>query len=90
MNWSQIRQAYPDQWLVIEAMEAHSVNNQRQLDRIAVIETCPDGKGAFQSYQRLHEAHPFRELYFVHTARDTLDIRERHWVGIRGHHATYA
>ncbi len=52
------------------------------LDRIAVIETCRDGKGAFQSYQRLHEAHPFREFYFVHTGRETLDIRARHWVGI--------
>ncbi len=90
MNWSQVRQAYPDQWLVIEALEAHTVGNQRLLDHIAVIATCQDGKGAFQSYQRLHEAHPFREFYFVHTARDTLDIRERHWVGIRGQHATYA
>jgi hypothetical protein len=90
MNWSQVRQAYPDQWLVIEALEAHTVDNQRQLDRIAVLESCQDGKGAFQSYQRFHEAHPWREFYFVHTARETLDIRERHWVGIRGQHATYA
>ena len=90
MNWSQVRQAYPDQWLVIEALEAHSDDAQRQLDRIAVLETCPDGKAAFDRYQHLHEEHPFRELYFVHTGREMLDIRERHWVGIRGNHAAYA
>jgi len=90
MNWPQVRQAYPDQWLVIEALEAHTVNNQRQLDRIAVLEACRDGKGAFHSYQRFHETHPFREFYFVHTGRETLDIRERHWTGIRGRHATHA
>lgn len=48
MRWLQVRQAYPDQWLVIEALEAHTVDNQRQLDRIAVIETCRDGKGALR------------------------------------------
>lgn len=90
MNWSQVRQAYPDQWLVIEALEAHSTEAQRQLDRIAVLETCSDGKAAFERYQRLHEEHPMRELYFVHTGREALDVRERHWVGIRGNHATDA
>lgn len=88
MNWPQVRKAYPNQWLVIEALEAHTEENRRVLDRIAVLETCADGAGAFQSYQRVHEEHPFREFYFVHTGRETLDIRERHWVGIRRPHAT--
>jgi hypothetical protein len=91
MNWSQVRQAYPDQWLVIEALDAHTEDSQRHLDRIAVLESCSDGKGAFHSYQRLHEAYPFREFYFVHTGRETLDIRERYWMGIRGgKNAAYA
>ena len=28
MNWPQVRKAYPDQWLVIEALEAHTEDNQ--------------------------------------------------------------
>ena len=83
MNWPQVRKAYPDQWLVIEALEAHTEDNQRLLDRIAVLDICVDGASAFHSYQRLHEEHPFRECYFVHTGRENLDIRVRHWVGIR-------
>ena len=38
MIWSEVREAYPDQW---------------------------------------------REFYYVHTSRKHLDIRERHWIGIR-------
>ncbi len=36
------------------------------------------------SYRRLHGCYPQRELYFVHTSREELDIEERRWLGIRG------
>ncbi len=42
-----------------------------------MIETCPDGTTAMQSYQRLHREHPSRELYFVDTERVHLDSHER-------------
>jgi hypothetical protein len=29
MRWPEMREAYPDQWLVIEALEAHSVHTSR-------------------------------------------------------------
>ncbi len=90
MIWSDVRKAYPDQWLIIEALEAHTEGIQRILDRIAVIETCADGSAAMQCYERLHQEYPMREFYFVHTGRETLDIRERHWVGIRRNDAAYA
>ena len=80
MVWSEVRKAYPDQWLVIEALEAHTEGSQRLLDRIAVIETCPDGASAMQRYQRLHRNYPLREFYYVHTSRENLDIRECHWI----------
>jgi hypothetical protein len=83
MRWPEVREAYPDQWLVIEAIEAHSEENQRILDQIAVVEACPDSVKAMQTYRRLHQQHPAREFYFVHTSRDSLEIEERKWAGIR-------
>ncbi len=84
MKWTEIRKAYPDQWLLVEALEAHTTpDNQRVLDRLAVIETCPDGSKAMQRYRHLHQTNPQREFYFVHTSREELDIRERQWHGIR-------
>ena len=42
--WAEIRQAYLNQWLIIEALEAHTTpDKQRHLDCLAVIDTCPDG-----------------------------------------------
>ena len=91
MLWSEIRKAYPDQWLVIEAIEAHtSPSNQRELEKIAVIETCEDGIAAMNRYRHLHSQYPDREFYFVNTSRKELDIRERQWVGIRRNDAVTA
>ena len=91
MRWSEIRRAYPNQWLIIEALEAHTTpDNRRQLDKIAVIERCPDGSAAMHSYRFLHKQYPGREFYFVHTSREELDIREQQWLGIRRGNAAIA
>lgn len=91
MLWSEIRTAYPNQWLIVEALEAHTTpGHQRQLERLAVVETCLDGSTAMGRYRQLHQQYPFREFYFVHTSREELDIREREWVGVRRSHAAIA
>ena len=87
MRWQEVRLAYPHQWLVIEALQAHREADQRVLDSIAVVEVCPDGSSALNSYLSLHHAMPEREYYYVHTSRAELDIRERLWLGVRGGHA---
>jgi hypothetical protein len=87
MQWREIRQAYPDRWLIVEALEAHNTGAQRELDRLAVIEECADGTQCFNRYQELHVRYPEREFYFVHTSREQLEILERQWLGIRLDHA---
>ena len=88
MQWSEIRKAYPNQWLVVEALQAHTTpDNRRLLDKIAVVEHCNDGSAAMDSYRRIHQQYPTREFYFVHTSREELDIREQQWLGIRKSHA---
>jgi hypothetical protein len=89
MIWSEVRQAYPEQWLVIEALAAQTRNNQRQLERIAVIERCPDGSTALQRYRQLRQQYPDREFYYVHTQREQLEIKERQWLGVRRSHAAH-
>jgi len=88
MRWFEVQQTYPDQWLVIEAVQAHSEAGQRILDKISIVETCPDGSEAFQRYRNWHQQYPEREFYYVHTSRDQLDIRERQWLGVRRGSAT--
>jgi len=91
MNWSELRTTYPDQWLIIEAIEAHTTaDSHRVLHRLAVIEACPDGATAMQRYRQIHQEFPQREFYFVHTSREELVVRERQWLGVRKGDATLA
>ncbi len=88
MLWTEIRTAHPDQWLVIEALEAHSERDHRIFDRIAVVEVCTDGRTAMKRYGQLQREDPQRELCYVHTSKDKLEFEERLWLGIRGLRAT--
>jgi hypothetical protein len=83
MQWQEIRQHYPQQWLLLEAIQAHSEANKRILEQLAVIEAFPDSITAMKHYARLHHDAPTRELYVFHTGRETLEITERTWLGIR-------
>jgi hypothetical protein len=84
MQWQEIRQHYPEQWLLLEAIQAHSEGNKRVLDQLAVLGAFTDSTTALQSYGKFHRVAPQRELYVFHTSRKSLDITERSWLGVRG------
>ncbi|HSN73692.1 MAG TPA: hypothetical protein VL334_01220 [Anaerolineae bacterium] len=84
MKWQEIRTHYPEQWLLLEAIKAHSLDNQRILDQLAVVGAFPDSVSAMKGYVQLHHEAPERELYVFHSSREALDITERQWLGIRG------
>ena len=84
MKWQEIREHYPQQWILIEAIKAYSEAGKRMLEQLAVVGTFPDSVAAMKSYAQLHREAPKRELYVFHTSRETLDITERRWLGIRG------
>lgn len=84
MEWQEIRRHYPSQWLLVEAIRARSEADKRILEQLAVVGAFPDSATAMQSYTQLHREAPERELYVFHTSRETLDITERRWLGIRG------
>jgi hypothetical protein len=82
-QWDEIRRQFPRQWLLIEAIAAHSSEGRRVLDDIGVVDTFSEAGAALKSYQELHHRSPQRELYVVHTDREQLDITEVTWLGIR-------
>lgn len=84
MQWPEIRQHYPHRWLLVEAIKAHSEEDKRILDQLAVVGVFPDSVSAMRNYAQLHLEAPDRELYVFHTEREALDITERRWLGIRG------
>ena len=83
MNWQKVRERYPNQWLLVEAIGAHTADDQRILNEIAVVDAFADSVTALQCYQTLHHEDPQRELYVFHTDREQLDVTERRWLGVR-------
>ena len=83
MQWEHVRAAYPDQWVIVEALEAHTERNRRVFDRLSVVEPCASGEAALRRYRELHRQHADRELYFLHTTNQDPDVEERSWTGIR-------
>jgi hypothetical protein len=83
MRWQEIRDLYPRQWILVEAIKAHSEADQRILEQLAVVGIFPDSISALKSYAQLHHEAPRRELYVFHTSRETVDVTERRWLGIR-------
>ncbi len=84
MIWKEIQESFPHQWLLVEAIKAHSEGGKRILDDLTVINTYPDSRTALKSYAQFRQEAPDREYVVLHTSRQTLDIKERHWLGIRG------
>ncbi len=42
MVWQAIQKHYPQQWLLVEAIKAHSEANKRVLEQLAVVGAFPD------------------------------------------------
>ncbi|MDT3699521.1 MAG: hypothetical protein RO469_08830 [Thermincola sp.] len=85
MRWEDVGKSYPQQWVIIEAIEAHTEDNKRIIENIQLVELFgEDNNGALRRYVRLHKAHPEKEYYVVHTSRPELNVKERNWTGVRG------
>lgn len=84
MLWVEVKRAYPNQWVIIEAIEAHTEGVKRIISQMTVVDNFQDDNNkALLHYLQLHRKHRERELYVVHTSRPELDIIEQRWIGVR-------
>lgn len=84
MMWEDVRQAFPEQWVLIEAVQAHTDDKcERVLEEITLLKRFPKSPDAMRSYQAIHRENFDRELYVLHTSRKEPNIIEKKWVGVR-------
>lgn len=83
MKWTEVRRDYPSKWVIIEAIEATTRDKKRIVDEMIVVGSFDDNNVALRKYIDLHKERPDREMYVVHTSRETLDIEELTWTGVR-------
>lgn len=82
MKWEKIREHYPEQWVLVEAISAYSKNSIRYLEELSVISTFPESTLAWKEYKKLHLANPSREYYIFHTDHETIEVKEQKFIGI--------
>ncbi len=84
MKWEEVCQAFPKQWVLIEAVKAYTnEESERILEDVAPLKKFPNSPDAMKAYQELHRENPTRELYVLHTNRKNPNIIEKKWVGVR-------
>lgn len=84
MKWEDVRQAFPEKWVLIEAIQAFTnEKSERILVDIAPLKKFSNSPEAMKAYQELHHENPSREFYVIHTSRDKPNIIEKKWVGVR-------
>jgi len=84
MKWEEVCQAFPDQWVLIEAIQANTNDeSERILEEVAPLKMFSNSPEAMKAYQELHRENPSRELYVLHTSRKNPNIIEKKWVGVR-------
>lgn len=63
MKWEDVCQAFPEQWVLIEAIRAHTnEKRERILDEMAPLKKFSNSPDAMKAYQEIHRDDPTREL----------------------------
>ncbi|QGQ93828.1 hypothetical protein EHS13_02350 [Paenibacillus psychroresistens] len=83
MRWEEVREQFPNEWVVCETLQSHSEGGFCFIEEVMVIDRFEDSRVAMKRYYELHQDKPLREYGFFHTSRETLQLREK-WAGVRG------
>ncbi|WP_179952617.1 hypothetical protein [Cohnella abietis] len=85
MKWNEVQNLYPNEWVVIEAIQAHSDEGLRLVDEMAIVQKFDDSFEAMKQCNELQRERPANEFYFFHTSRPRVEIRERRCYAISGY-----
>lgn len=83
MKWTQIREQYPEQWVLVEAINAYSKNSFRHIEDLSIISNFTESTFAWKEYKKLHLDNPLREYYILHTCHETIEVEEQRFSGVR-------
>lgn len=83
MKWEEITELHPSRFVLIEAIQASSNNQIRQLEDMAVIQEYEDSQEAWKGYKYFHKLYQKRELYVFHTNRTDVEVIEELFSGVR-------
>ena len=66
MTWHEIQEQYPSLWLIVEALDAKTVDGERIWGSFNVIKPFQDSKRALSTYAQMRRKQPRREFHVFH------------------------
>lgn len=76
MNWQEIRDQYPNRWLLLEAYGAYTEKGKRVFPHLEVVGDFGDNSSAaWARYRTLKDLDPRREYFMYHTSNEKIDIQ---------------
>ena len=83
MRWDEVRTSFPTQWVVAEALKAHSEEHRRVVEELSILAAFPRSADAMRRQLEIHRAEPSREVLIAFTGWEKLEIEEILMAGIR-------
>ena len=84
MKWNNVREQYPDKWLLFLDAESYVEGERRIIEELAPIQAYVNYYDAWRHYRRLHEENPTNRYFVYHTSNDEIVIKLQKWIGVRG------
>ncbi|QQE77850.1 hypothetical protein [Alicyclobacillus sp. SO9] len=78
MLWSEVRELFPNQFVLVQAIKSHQNGNKLYVDEMAVIRPIPDPKEATRELLKSRD-----ENYVYHTSKPELVMEVVSRVGFR-------
>jgi len=78
MKWSEVRERFPNQFVLVEELASHIENDSVFVDEVAVVRAIPDDE-ATKTLMQCKD-----KLFVYHTNNDSVVIELRRRPGLRG------
>ena len=79
MKWQDVREKFPEEWVLIEALNSRSEDGFWIVDDVSVVDTFGDDSVAmWEGYTNWRRKAPQREIFFYHTTNENITVEELH------------
>ena len=81
MLWQEVRETYPKQYVLVQALKSHTEGNKKYVDEVVIIRLIRDAQEATKEL-----LHAKGNQFVYHTSKEqiVIELRTRSGVRVRG------
>ena len=79
MKWQEVRELFPDQYVLLSILDSHSVENKKLIDEVAVIRPIETAEEATKALMQAE-----KNTIVYHTQNEEISVEMRKPSALRG------